>query len=514
MVASAHPVATAAGARVLDDGGNAFDAALAMAAVTAVVLPAQCGIGGDAFAVVRDGRTGAISALHGSGFGPDGADLSFFSDRGLDAVPLTGPWSIAVPGAVSTLEALADLGATRPLRELFAPAIDLARRGVALSRKNAVDLAGCASMLADDPGCSAVFAPEGRVVREGEVLVQADLASTLEAVAADPAAFYRGALAERLVSGLRALGAPFSGEEWAAQRARVTPPVTARYAGHDVYVNAPPSPGYMIAQQLGLCGDELSRTDLLGARAVATMARAAIRSFADRFALVGSDQEAWRTLLDERVLESARAALGASGLTAPLRGAGDTTSFVVVDADLNAVSFIHSNAFTFGSGITVPGTGVVMNNRLARGAYLIEGHPNALAPRRRPMSTLCAWIATAPDGALRAVGNTPGGDGQVQWNVQLLSHVLDHGLEPQDAVDAPRFSVSPGSDANAIDAPLRVSCEARIGAEVTDALLDDGLPAALVGPWVGGGGAQLVEMRSGALYGGSDSRQDGHALGA
>lgn len=514
MVASAHPAATAVGARVLEDGGNAIDAALAMAAVTWVVIPAQCGVGGDAFALVRDPGSGSLRAVHGSGYGPDGADLEFFAARGHRTVPLTGPLSVAVPGAVSAVAALASLGASRPLAELFAPAVALARRGVAVSRRNATDLAGCAAMLLADPGSASVFGPGGRVAREADLLVQEDLAGTLQGIAADPDDFYRGRLAERLVSHLRSLGTPLSGEEWAAQEALVFEPVTTRYAGHDVHTTLPPSPGYMIAQQLALSGSTLGESPLLGADAVATMARAAARSFSDRFAVVGSDQDAWRALLSDGAVAAARAATAGRPLAARLAAGGDTTSLVAVDGDHGAVSFIHSNAFTFGSGITVPGTGVLVNNRLARGAYLLEGHPNALAPRRRPMSTLCAWIATAPDGSLRAAGNTPGGDGQVQWNVQLLSHLLDHGLEPQDAVDAPRFSVAPGSDANAIDAPLRLSCESRLGPDVLAALLADGLPAVAVGPWAGGGGAQVVEVRGDALYGGSDSRQDGHALGS
>ncbi|MDA8292168.1 MAG: gamma-glutamyltransferase [Actinomycetota bacterium] len=514
MVASAHPAATAVGARVLEEGGNAIDAALAMAAVTWVAIPAQCGVGGDAFALVRDGGSGSVRAIHGSGHGPDGADLAFFAARGVASVPLTGPFSIAVPGAVSAVAALGELGASRPLAELFAPAAALARRGTTVSRRNAVDLAGCSSMLLADPGSASVFARGGRVAREAELLVQEDLAATIDAIGSDPDGFYRGALAERLVSALRSLGTPLSGEEWADQRALVCEPVTTRYAGHDVHSTLPPSPGYMIAQQLGLCGSALAGSALLGADAVATMARAAARSFADRFSVVGSDQDAWRSLLSGEAVASARAGLAGRPLVAPVHRGGDTTSFVVVDADHNAVSFIHSNAFTFGSGITVPGTGVLMNNRLARGAYLLDGHPNALAPRRRPMSTLAAWIATAPDGSLRAAGGTPGGDGQVQWNVQLLSHLLDHGLEPQEAVDAPRFSVAPGSDANAIESPLRLSCESRLGEEVVASLVADGLPAVTVGAWAGGGGAQVVEVRDGALYGGSDSRQDGHAQGS
>lgn len=512
MVASAHPLASATGQATLAAGGTAIDAAIAMAAVTAVVLPAQCGVGGDAFAVVR-APDGTVTAVQGSGFGPDGATISYFLERGLSAIPLQGPLSIAVPGWVSAIAALHDAGASRPLDELFAPAIALARGGVAVSHKNAVDLASEEAALTADPASAAIFAPHGRILQLGEPLVQRDLADTLAAIARDPDAFYRGALGERLVAGLQALGTPLSGEEWAAQRASVTDALAADYAGHRVHTNTMASPGYMILQQLGLCGETLAGAELLGAAAVATMARAAMAAFADRFALVGSDSDAWASLLTPAALAEGRARLAGPPPPAPGLLDGDTTALVAADQSGAAVSFIHSLAFTFGAGVTVPGTGVLLNDRLGRGAYLLPDHPNALAPRRRPMHTLCAWVATGPTGELRAVGNTPGGDGQVQWNVQLLSHVLDHDLEPQDAVDAPRFSVTPGSDANALGRPWLVSCESRLDPAVPAGLEERGLAVASVGPWAGGGGGQLVTVRDGALVGGSDSRQDGCALG-
>ena len=513
MVASAHSLASATGHAVLASGGTAVDAALAMAAMTAVVLPAQCGVGGDAFAVVRD-PTGAVRAVQGSGYGPDGADLAFFTARDLSAVPQRGPLSIAVPGWVSAIAALHELGATRPLAELFAPAIALARSGIAVGARLAAELSAADASLTTDLGSAGVFAPRGTMLGVGDLLVQRDLADTLTLVAADPSAFYRGKLGEQMVSALQAQGAPFSGEEWEMQRASVTSAPEIAYAGHRVFTTAPPSPGYMILQQLGLCADALAGAELLSPNAVATMARAAMHAFADRFAAVSSDTDTWRSLLAPAALAAGRARLAGALPRAPGLVGGDTTSLVAVDGDGGAVSWIHSIAFSFGSGITIPGTGVLLNDRLGRGAYLLAGHPNAVSPRRRPMHTLCAWIATSPDGELRAVGGTPGGDGQVQWNVQLLSHLLDHALDPQDAVDAPRFTVSPGSDADALGQPWLVTCESRLDPAVRAALARDDLALRTIGPWAGGGAAQIVAVRDGALFGGSDPRADGCALGA
>lgn len=517
MVASAHPAASLAGARVLADGGNAADAALAMAAMTAVAMPAQCGVGGDAFAVMFDAASSVCTAVHGSGFGPDGADPAFFAERGRTTIPLVGACSVAVPGWASAIEAIHRRWATRPLEELFIPAVTKARSGMSLAAKAAVDLSEHETALRMDPATAAVLLPGGGRPHRGDRLCQPDLARTLEKLAEDPGSFYVGELGERLVSALQRAGAPFTGDEWAAQTALVGPAHEGAYAGHRLFTTGMPSPGYMVLQQAAMLDGSLEGLGLLSAPAISLMAQAAARSFADRFARVGSDSDAWQGLLAHDAVAAARRLL-ASGVpmrSPAVRSRGDTTSLVVVDRNGNAVSFIHSLGFTWGAKLTVEGTGVLLNNRLGRGAYLIDGHPNELKPRRRPMHTLNAWIAADDAGRLRAVGNTPGGDGQVQWNMQLLSHLLGHGLEAQAAVDAPRFSVAPGSDANSLEDELVLTCESRVGGAVLTELRSAGLPVLAVGAFEGGGGAQLIDvsLSQGSLAGASDSRQDGCALG-
>jgi gamma-glutamyltranspeptidase/glutathione hydrolase len=179
------------------------------------------------------------------------------------------------------------------------------------------------------------------------------------------------------------------------------------------------------------------------------------------------------------------------------------------------VSAISSLAFTFGARISVPGTGVALNNRLGRGAYLLPGHPNALAPRRKPLHTLNAWLATDGHGRLRHVGNTPGGDGQVQWNMQLISHLADGGLDPAAAVSAPRTTVHPGSDADALGSPETLQVESRLGPDVMAALTERGHAVRDVGDWGAGGSALVISVdeERGVLAGAADPRQDGVALG-
>lgn len=516
MVSSSHPSASAAGARVLADGGNALDATLAMAAVTWLTLPGQCGIGGDAFAIVRE-PDGRVWTVGGSGFGPDGGTAEFYRANGLAAIPLSGPLAVAVPGAPAALAALHRAGATRTLAELWRPAARMAETGIPCSAKTVADVQAELAALQKDPATAAVFAPGGAVPRVGERLPQPDLARTIRTLAADPAAFYRGELAERAVAALQAGGAPFSGDEWAAGAdAAPQPALTARYAGATIHQTPLPTPGWMVLQQAALCDGAVSAHPWLSAAAIDRLAAAARLSFQDRFALCGSDNDGAAAVLAPDRLRGQRDALDSGAPTrSPLRiAAGDTTSTVAVDAEGRAVGFIHSLALTFGAHFTVPGTGVVLNNRLGRGGYLIDGHPNQVAPRRKPLHTLNSWVVTDDHGELLHLGNTPGGDGQVQWNMQLISHLLDHGRDPAEAVSAPRFTVFPGSDADVLGQPPELRIEDRVGADVVAELRRRGQPVTVQPGYAAGGSAQVISRSErGVLAGAADPRQEGVAIG-
>ncbi|WP_346008091.1 gamma-glutamyltransferase family protein [Janibacter terrae] len=514
-VASSHPLITTEGARVLAAGGNAVDASLAMAAVGWVVLPGQCGIGGDLFAIVRE-PDGRVWTVGGSGFGPDGGTADFYRSRGHAAIPLTGPLSVAVPGAPAAHAVLAR-HARWGLPSLWATGISLARNGFACTAKNRADITERREPLAADPSTAACFLPDGEVPDLGRVLHQRDLADTLERLADDPLSFYRGELAERCLDFLTKGGAPFAGPEWALGAAlEEEAAITGSYGGLTLHQTPVPSAGWMVLHQAGLLDGLLGGLDLLDARSCALLAGAARAAFDDRLTHVNADNGAWRELLDPERLTRQRTDLGRPS-EAPLaaRIDGDTTSTVCVDDEGRSVSLIHSLAFTFGARITVPGTGVVLNNRLGRGAYLVPDHPNEVRPRRKPLHTLNAWVADDEDG-LRHVGNCPGGDGQVQWNMQVLSHLVDHGLDPQQAVALPRLTVFPGSDADVVHEPQEVRIEAGLPPETLDALRTAGhrvreIPVQRGGP----GGSALAISRNpttGVLSAGADPRMEGSAV--
>jgi gamma-glutamyltranspeptidase / glutathione hydrolase len=517
MVTSSAPAVSQIGARVLGEGGTAIDAALAMTAVSWLALPGQCGIGGDFFAVVRE-PDGRVWTVNGSGLGPDGASAEGYLDRGLSAVPLTGPQAVAAPGAIGALVTLHRHGGTRDLADLWAPAAAAARSGVPCTAKNRRDITEHADQLALDPDLSRWLLPAGRIPSVGDLLSSAELADSIELLARHPQALYRGEVAERAVDLLRAGGAPFSGDEWVlAGDVPVEDAVSAAYGGLTVHQTPPPSPGWMLLQQARLLDGLFTDVPPSGAEAVHLLTLAARRAFRDRYERCASDNDAWRGLLSDAELARARRDFLREPVIAgtPAGIAGDTTSCLAVDGEGRAVSAISSLAFTFGARVSVPGTAIALNNRLARGAYLIPGHPNALAPRRKPLHTLNAWIATDAAGRLRHVGNTPGGDGQVQWNMQLLAHLVDGGLDPQQAVSAPRTTVHPGSDADALGTRETLQCESRLGADVLAALRERGHDVQDVGEWGAGGSALVVSVDHdrGVLSGAADPRQDGVVLG-
>jgi gamma-glutamyltranspeptidase / glutathione hydrolase len=517
-VSSSNPAISMVGARVLADGGNAVDASLAMAAVGWMVLPGQCGIGGDVFVMVRE-PDGRVWTVNGSGFGPDGGTPDFYRGQGHAAVPMTGPLAVAVPGGLAALRTLHTAGATRSLEELWEPALALAEDGFACTAKTRNDIAEYATELGRDPGTREVFLPRGGLPEVGERIYQRRLGAFLRAVASETEGFYSGEFAERAVAALTAGGAPFTGEEWAAAAdAPVADAISGEYAGATLHQTPLPTPGWMVLQQAAICDGVLRDHGQLDAASVHWLSEAARRAFRDRMASCGSDTDAWAATLDSAAVRAARADIAAMAASAsgPARVDGDTTSTVCVDEEGRAVSFIHSLAFTFGARITVPDTGVVLNNRLGRGTYLIDGHPNEIRPRRKPLHTLNAWVVDHPERGLLHVGNCPGGDGQVQWNMQVISNLLDHGNDPQTAVSLPRFTVFPGSDADVVGRPEELRLEAGFPAATVAQLAEWGHRVVPVPLQVGGpGGSAMVvsaDHSHGVLRAGADPRMEGVAL--
>ncbi|MBD3782586.1 MAG: gamma-glutamyltransferase, partial [Micrococcales bacterium] len=296
--------------------------------------------------------------------------------------------------------------------------------------------------------------------------------------------------------------------------------ITVRYGAGTLHQTALPSAGWMMTHQAALLDGQLTGREVLDGESLGMFARAARLAFDHRYATCGSDTDAWRECFEPGRLDRDRALVrdggGVVGALPGVRVDGDTTSSVCVDGEGRAVSFIHSLAFTFGARTTIPGTGVVLNNRLGRGAYLVPGHPNEVRPGRKPLHTLNAWVHDEPGSGLRHVGNCPGGDGQVQWNMQVLSHLTDHGLDPQLAVSLPRLTVFPGSDADVVGERQEVRLEEGMPERAVGLLRRAGAPVVVTPPQRGGpGGSALVVSRdptTAVLAAAADPRMEGVAL--
>jgi len=524
MVCSAHPVAAFIGLGIIQRGGNAFDAAIAVAAAEGVLLPMKCGLGGDAFVVLHDARKRETVAFNGSGVAAAGATADYYRSRGHKTMPLDGVHAVSVPGGVAVYEALWRRHGTMDWQELWEPAIRLAEDGVAITKYISARIADRAETLASFEHSAAMYLPNGRVPVAGERWSAPNLARTLKVIAKSGAdALYRGEIAEKLVAFLRQEGQTFTADAFVQQQAVTYAPLATDYRGLTVYETAPPSQGFVLLEQLNILeGFELGKLAPTSAERMHLLIEAKKLAFADRNRYAGdpafvkwplealiSKQHAAkrRAEIDPRQARSPAGALVAEH-------SGDTSYFAVADGNGNAISFIHSLSNAFGSCVVAGETGITLNNRAGRGFSLDPDHPNCIAPGRRTMHTLNAYMIHR-DGQPWLVGGTPGGDQQTQWNAQMITNVIDHGMGPQDAIDAPRFHSFPGTDPASLGKPPIVKTEERVPQASREALAKMGHTVQTVGPWGGGGAVQLIEIdrERGVLRGATDPRPGGLALG-
>jgi gamma-glutamyltranspeptidase/glutathione hydrolase len=506
-VASEHPLATQTGVDVLRRGGNAFDAALAMSAVLPVVKPHRNHLGGDAFVLVWPAAEGAVTAICAGGKAPAAATPELYAS----GIPQRGGLACAIPGMVDAWHEFHTRWCTWPLADLLAPAIGFARDGFPVSHELARTFAAAQSLFGRHPGLARAFFPGGRVPEQGEVLCQPHLADTLEAIAdGGRAAFYEGALGERIARAVCDAGGCMTADDLAAHRADVVKPLSSTYRGCAVYETPPQSQGVILLEELAIIeGFDVAGMGHLSADAIHVMVEAKKLAFEDRLRFAGDPSivdfdparlygAAWagerRNAIDRQRAAADTTAAATS----------DTTSFVVVDGAGNACSFIQSIFAHFGSAVAVDGAGIILNNRMT-GFSLDPQSPNVLAPGKRTMHTLNTYLVFR-DGQPYIVGNTPGADFQVQTNLQVITGVIDYGLDAQAALDAPRWGhangelmLEPGISAEAAEELARRGHHTRRVERATNPM----------------GRAQciVIDPATGALAAGSDSRGEGSAGG-
>jgi gamma-glutamyltranspeptidase/glutathione hydrolase len=475
--------------------------------VCAVVLPQRTSIGGDVFALVYDARARTVTAYNGSGAAPAAVDATAFGRGFADH----GARLATVPGCIAAWsDLLADHGRLGLDRALSA-AIAYAAEGFPVSDALEEAIGEQGDRISADPTAARAYSPRGRHPRAGELLQQPDLAASLRAIAANGAdTFYRGELAERIAEGIAAIGGWITADDLAAHVTERRAPIETTYRGLRVVGQPPVSQGHVLLEELAIAdGLDLRSMGWGSTEQIHTMVEIKKLAFADRDAMAGDPRSVpfvVEELMDSAFVAQRRRAIAgrAADRVEPAVLPANTTYLAVVDREGNAVSLIESVFSLFGSATMVPGTGILLNNRLS-GFSLDPRSPNILAPGKRPVHTLNTVMVL--DGSTpRFVYGTPGAQAQVQTNFQLAVGLIDHGLDVQEAIEAPRWFHESGR---------ALKIESRVSEQVRKGLAAKGHDLQLLGDWAEvTGGAQAVAIdENGVFSAGADPRREGYAAG-
>ncbi|MEL6375193.1 MAG: gamma-glutamyltransferase family protein [Pseudomonadota bacterium] len=513
MCATSHPMASLTAVETLKAGGNAMDAALAASAVLTVVEPHMTGIGGDCFAMIA-APDGSLHALNASGRAPEAATLEALRAKGVTSLEMGSAHAVTVPGAIDGWVRLnADWG-RKPLAELLTPAIMMAREGTPVAPRVARDWAAQVDKLSGDEGARAHLLVDGAAPRVGDVMRYEGLARALEAIAQKGrAGFYEGAVAADIIATLQAGGGLHTHDDLASQASTYVAPIAVDYGGLRLHELPPNNHGIVALMILRLIETLKAKVTLpddpKAAARYHLMIEAARLAYAARDAFVADPDQAdvpVGHLLSDHLIDTLAARIDPAARTADLgpipEPAGtDTIYLSVVDGDGMAVSFINSVFSAFGSGIVTREFGFALHNR-GQGFSMDAGHPNVIAPRKRPMHTLVPAIATKDGQPVLSFG-VMGAAFQPIGHAYVMTNMLDYGMDPQEALDHPRVFFDGD----------QVGCERTVPRATIDGLQAMGHDAVYVDdPW-GGGQIVQIDRARGTLIGASDPRKDGIALG-
>jgi len=510
MIATSQPMATQTGLAVLQAGGNAMDAAIAASAVLCVTEPQATGIGGDCFLLYHEAKTGKLHGLNGSGRAPARATLEEFERRGLMQVPEQGILSVIVPGAVDAWQTALERFGTRNFEALLQPAITYAEDGYAVTPVVSKAWHNNTAALTPHAESRRDFLVDGHAPAAGTVHRQPLLAESLRRIARGGRdAFYRGPIAEEIVRFSRAHDGLLEVADFADYRSEWVDPICTDYRGVRVYEMPPNGQGITALMTLNIL-EQANLRDLpqLSADHLHIVIEAFKLAVAERDEYVADP--AFNELPVDEMLSKEFAAKQYARIDPqraaryPIRPAArvhrDTVYLSVVDRDRNAVSFINSLYYPFGSGMVAGDTGIMLQNRGA-GFVLERGHFNCIAPRKRPLHTIIPAMAYRGDDLLSF--GVMGGEYQPMGHAYVLTNWLDFGMDLQEAIDAPRFQ--PGGGVVALERP--------IPQEILKALQQRGHVVGRSELSLGGAQAIYIDAARGVLQAGSDPRKDGCALG-
>ncbi|NMB46667.1 MAG: gamma-glutamyltransferase [Firmicutes bacterium] len=513
-VSTSHPLAAQIGIQVLAEGGNAVDAAVAVAAALTVLEPTSNGLGSDAFAIIWDGDK--LHGLNASGRSPQELTLEELRKQaevhnGKPRVPITGWLPVTTPGAVSAWTALVDRFGSMPLSRLVEPAAKYAETGHPVPPVIAHYWTFSEKRYANREEFRSVFLPQGRAVRAGEIFSCPEQAQTLRLIGeSNGEAFYQGELADAIVKYASETGGYLTKADLAEHQPEWVKPISTNYRGYDVWEIPPNGQGITALIALNIIEEfEMDKYPQLSSRRLHLIIEALKLAFADAHRYVADPRLAnvpTEGLLskayarDRRNLIDPKRAMPSVRPGDPL---GDTVYLCTADKEGRMVSFIQSNYMGFGSGIVVPGTGITLQNR-GCGFSLEEGHPNLYSPGKRPYHTIIPSFITR-DGVPLAAYGVMGGDMQPQGHMQVVSGIADYQLNPQAAIDAPRVRVLDDGG---------VAIETTISPEVVRELAELGHDVRIDAEMAGFGGGQMIwrDPETEVYIAGSEPRKDGLAL--
>ena len=516
IVATSQTLASQAGAQVLARGGSAIDAAIAANAVLGIVEPESDGIGGDLFAIYWDAKTGKLSAINASGWAPTGLTIDFLKSQGITAMPQAGIHSVTVPGCVDGWDKLHKRFGKLPWAELFQPAIYIADHGYPVTEMIGAAWKAQESKLAGDLNGKRVFLRDGHAPKVGEMFRDPEMAAAFKLIATEgAAAFYKGAIAKSIIKASARLGGKMTAADMAEFQSEWVDPISVDYHGWKVYELPPNGQGIAALQMLNLFSlYPMSTYTPRGAEELQAQMEVQKIAYADLQKYIADPKFSKAPVAGMLSMEYARERAKLISLDkarcdaepgVPPQVKGDTIYLSVVDHDGNIVSLIQSNYNHFGSGVVVDNYGFVLQNR--GGLFEVTpGHPNALEPRKRPFHTIIP--AFMEKGDVHIGFGIMGGLNQAQAHAQFVSNIVDHGMNIQMALEAPRFSKRDFGGCN-------VGIESRIPMDVRRALTARGQVLEMWGDFssnMGGGQVVVHDSATGVNWAASDPRKDGAAI--
>jgi len=516
IVATESPLASKAGAAILERGGNAVDAAIAAHAVMTVVAPMWNGIGGDLFAIVYDAKSGKYYGLNASGWAPAAQSVERLRQKGLREMPGRGIEPVTVPGSVDGWQKLLDRFGKKKMNEVLAPAIQVAEDGYPVTEWIAQHFASDVDLLRDNEAATHTYLISDRAPRIGEIVRNPDLAWSLRQIAQGGRnAFYQGEITKRILALSARHGGALTAKDFSDYSSEWVEPVSTTYRGWTVYEMPPNSQGIAALEMLNLMEQfDLHSYGLNSARALHVQIEAKKLAYADLIRYIGDPKAS--KLPVSGMLSKPYAAERAklidmdhanceAGPGKPVPSAGDTIYLSVVDREGNMVSFIESNYAEFGSGLVADGTGFVLHDRGALFSLDPES-PNAIAGHKRPLHTIIP--AFMEKDQIRIAFGIMAGWNQAQAHAQFVSHVVDFNQNIQAALETARFTKPTFSGCDVLlENRLPGNVKAELEAKGHKLTMHNGFSDAF-----GGGQAVMRDFAAGVNYGASDPRKDGAAI--